>query len=649
MEDQIANRLGGCTSPYLLQHASNPVSWQPWDEEAIELAKKLDRPLLVSIGYSACHWCHVMEHESFNDELAAKQMNESLVCIKVDREESPDVDALYMAACQIYSGGGGWPLNVFVDPATLKPFFAGTYFPPIQRYNKPSWKQLVESIVHAWQNQREQVIKSSELITAQIQKSTIGRGSPQGIESLIKESILSGIRHSNSIYDRINGGIGGAPKFPHPMEMEGLLRAGEWEIVSHSLDVMATRGLFDQLAGGWHRYCVDAEWRVPHFEKMLYDNALMLSVYEKARRLGIGSHNDRVIGLTLEWIRNEMLDPSGGVWSTLDADSVGEDGKSEEGEFYLWTPEQADDEASCQRFGITEQGNFENTNRSVLSLHEVSSIDDDEELRIKLLKKRSKRARPGTDDKVLTAWNGMLLVACAELPEDDAKIIGWHICKDLLSRKKVIRTRRGDTEGGPGFLDDYAWSALGLLHWGIRWDDKECLRRSLDITSQLLEIFTDPEGGFWMSSTGHTELPVRQRSVSDSAVPGATAVAVELLRIMLLLWPDHSHSNEWRKTAESALMSVGGDLVARAGGHWSLICAGQGLVEPGKVWFIHHSGNEPAEIENLRRSSSWDQIVFSSCEPIVDKDRGEAEWMGWFCEGMTCRLATTDLSDLTWT
>ncbi|PXF25037.1 MAG: hypothetical protein CXX70_09015, partial [Methanobacteriota archaeon] len=434
MADEVTNRLGGCTSPYLLQHASNPVSWQPWDEEAIELAKKLDRPLLVSIGYAACHWCHVMEHESFNDELTAKQMNESLVCIKVDREESPDVDALYMAACQIYTGGGGWPLNVFVDPDTLKPFFAGTYFPPVQRYNKPSWGRLIESVVQAWHEQREQVINSSELITEQIQKSSIGGGSSQDVESLIKESILAALSHSKRVYDPVNGGIVGAPKFPHPMDMEGLLRAGERDTVSHSLDVMATRGLFDHLAGGWHRYCVDAGWEVPHFEKMLYDNALMLAVHEKARRLGIGSQNDRVIGLTLEWIRNEMLDPSGGVWSTLDADSVGEDGKSEEGEFYLWTPEQAEDTVACERFGITEQGNFENSGRSVLSLHEVNGLDDDEDLRIHLLKKRSERARPGTDDKVLTAWNGMLLVACADLPEDDAKSIGQHICKEFLSR-----------------------------------------------------------------------------------------------------------------------------------------------------------------------------------------------------------------------
>ena len=647
MADDISNRLGGCTSPYLLQHASNPVSWQPWDEEAIELAKKLDRPLLVSIGYAACHWCHVMEHESFNDELTAKQMNETLVCIKVDREESPDVDALYMAACQIYTGGGGWPLNVFVDPGTLKPFFAGTYFPPVQRYNKPSWGQLIESVVQAWKEQREQVINSSELITAQIQKSSIGGGSSQDVESLIKKSILAGLSHSKRVYDPVNGGMGGAPKFPHPMEMEGLLRAGEGGIVSHSLDVMATRGLFDHLAGGWHRYCVDAEWRVPHFEKMLYDNALMLAVHEKARRLGIGNQNDRVIGLTLEWISNEMLDPLGGVWSTLDADSVGEDGKSEEGEFYLWTPEQADDIVACERFGITEQGNFENTGRSVLSLHEVSGLDD-EGLRIHLLEKRSERARPGTDDKVLTAWNGMLLVACAELPEDNAKRIGQHICKELLSRKDVLRTRRGDAPGGPGFLDDYAWSALGLLRWGIRWDDKECLRRARGITRQLLKIFADPDGGFWMTSADHTELPVRQRSVSDSAVPGATAVVVELLRILLLLWPDHPQSDEWRKSAEKAIISAGDDLVTRAGGHWALICAAQGLVEPGQVWFIHHSGREPVEVENLRRTATWNQLVVSSREPISDKDRGEAEWRGWLCEGTICRLATMDTSELTW-
>jgi uncharacterized protein YyaL (SSP411 family) len=648
MAEDIFNRLGDCTSPYLLQHATNPVAWQPWDEQAIELAKKLDRPLLVSIGYAACHWCHVMEHESFDDEEIAAMMNQSFVCIKVDREERPDVDALYMTACQITTGAGGWPLNVFVEPNTLKPFYAGTYYPPQSRYGRLSWRQLLEGVTSAWQHQRQEILDSSQVITEQIQRSASGAASSQDVETLVEQAIPAAVNHSKNNYDHVNGGIGGAPKFPHPMEMDALLRAGEYDHVALSLDLMASRGLFDHLAGGWHRYCVDAGWAVPHFEKMLYDNALMLALHEKARRRGVGSHNDRVIRLTLEWLANEMLDPDGGVWSTLDADSLGEDGKSEEGEFYLWRPEQAEDMLACERFGITEQGNFEVSGRSVLSLHEVDGLEDDEDLRHHLLNKRSHRPRPGTDDKVLTAWNGMLLVACAELPEDEAKRIGQHICKELLAREEVIRTRRGDSLGGPGFLDDYAWSALGLLRWGIRWDDEQCQHKSLEITGRLLEIFTDPDGGFWMTSAAHTELPVRQKSVSDSAVPGASAVVVELLRTLLLLWPDHSRADEWRQAGEKAILALGDDLVTRAGGHQAMVSAAQGLVEPGQVWFIHHSGTAPDEVESLRRAADWNQIVVSSSSPIGDKQRGEDEWMGWLCEGMTCRPATTNADDLIW-
>ncbi len=650
MAEEASNRLGACTSPYLLQHAENPVAWQPWDDEAIELARKLDRPLLVSIGYAACHWCHVMEHESFEDEDAAALMNEKLVCIKVDREERPDVDALYMAACQATTGGGGWPLNAFVDPHTLQPFFAGTYFPPEQRFGRPSWKQLVDSISKAWDDDREKVLESAATVTAHLNKMASSVKNEQDLTAIATEARLMANQHASRLFDPVNGGFGGAPKFPHPMELEGLLRSEEKEMVATSLDIMASRGLYDHLAGGWHRYCVDAAWAVPHFEKMLYDNALLLAVHEQARRKGVGSHNERVIRLTLDWIHSEMLDPDGGVWSTLDADSLGEDGKSEEGEFYLWRQAEAEDLQACERFGITEKGNFEDTDRSVLSLHEIEGLEyeEDERLRNFLLEKRSHRSRPGTDDKVLTAWNGMLLVACAQLPEEQAKLIGEHIVKDMLSREDILRTRRGQTLGGMGFLDDHAWAALGLLHWGLRWDEEDCILKGQEITEQMIERFSDPEGGFWLSSSEHTDLPVRQRSVSDSAVPGATAVAIEVLRLLLNRWPDHAKAEQWRNIAEQAIRSAGREFVTRAGAHWALVNAAQGIVEPAAIWFIHHSGDEPKEVEELRRSADWNQLVVSSSNPIDDKDRGEEEWMGWLCEEMSCQPPITKSSELIW-
>jgi uncharacterized protein YyaL (SSP411 family) len=640
VSSEPVNRLGECTSPYLLQHAENPVAWQPWDEQAIALARELDRPLLVSIGYAACHWCHVMEHESFENEAMGKVMNDALVCIKVDREERPDVDALYMNACTAMTGSGGWPLNAFVDPHTLKPFFIGTYFPPTPAFNRPSWTQVVESICQAWDEQREDIERTSAMIIERL-----GQRPPPDADAPDLATQIGMARAAAADHVMRMGNT--APQFPQPMRLETLMRSGELEIVAAELDIMATRGLFDHLAGGWHRYCVDSEWAVPHFEKMLYDNALLLATHARARRRGISTHNDRVIRLTLAWLNTEMLDPDGGVWSTLDADSIGEHGRSEEGEFFLWTPEQVGDEAACERFGVTDEGNFEGSGRSVLSLHEVEDLDD-EPIRLKLLKERAKRPRPGTDDKVLTAWNGMLLVACADLPEDEAGTLGEHIVLELLAREEVLRTRRGQTLGGEGFLDDHAWAALGLLRWGLRHDRADCLERSLLITERMLERFHDPEGGFWMTGPDHTELPIRQRSEADSAVPAASAIAVELLATLIQRWPDHENATRWRSAGEGTVMAIGPALIERAGAYCALLNAAEGLLDPGAVWFIHHDGTEPEAVEALRASAEWNQLVVSSATPIEDKDRGDASWVAWRCAGMVCEAPTTAEIDLVW-
>jgi uncharacterized protein YyaL (SSP411 family) len=636
----IVNRLGECTSPYLLQHAENPVAWQPWDDQAIALARELDRPLLVSIGYSACHWCHVMEHESFEDEAMGQLMNEALVCIKVDREERPDVDALYMNACTAMTGAGGWPLNAFVDPHTLNPFFVGTYFPPTPAFNRPSWAQVVDSISKAWSEQREGIEKTAEMVIERLAQRPPAEGDAPDLAAQLGMARAAAVDHVMRMGNT-------APQFPQPMRLETLMRSGDHEMVATELDTMATRGLFDHLAGGWHRYCVDAAWAVPHFEKMLYDNALLLATHARARRLGIGAHNDRVIRLTLEWLNTEMLDPDGGVWSTLDADSLGEHGRSEEGEFYLWTPEQVDDDVACERFGVTEAGNFEGSGRSVLALHEVEGLDD-EAIRQRLLKDRAKRPRPGTDDKVLTAWNGMLLVACADLPEEEARSLGEHIVVELLARDEVLRTRRGSTLGGEGFLDDHAWAALGLLRWGLRHDHTDCLERSLAITERMLDRFHDPEGGFWLTGEGHTELPIRQRSEADSAVPAASAVATELLASLLQRWPAHPNASDWRDAAEGTILAIGPQLIERAGAYCALLNAAEGLIDPGAIWFIHHDGQEPEAVTALRANADWNQVIISSATSIEDKDRGGAVWKAWHCAGMVCDAPTTNAQDLVW-
>ena len=666
------NRLADCTSPYLLQHASNPVAWQPWDDDAIELARTLDRPLLVSIGYAACHWCHVMEHESFADEATAAMMNERLVCIKVDREERPDVDALYMAACQALTGAGGWPLNAFVDPNTLKPFFAGTYYPPDQRYGRPSWTQIVTALSDTWRDERDGLLANAEQITDHIGRMAAGGeagdvAGEQDLTEMVEAVAEASVQHSLKLFDAQNGGFGGAPKFPHPMELEGLLRNGSEEAqnaVEVSLRHMAERGLFDHLGGGWHRYCVDAQWAVPHFEKMLYDNALLLPIHARALREGIGDSalHERVILLTLEWLEREMFHPGGGVWSTLDADSDDGTGHKEEGAFYVWNPTEVeaalgeeDGALACARWTVTKSGNFEESGSSVLALAPAEGLtgEAEEELRLALLDARAERARPGTDDKVLSAWNGMLLVALSDLAGERAENVGEHVAKGLLARStkpdgSVVRTWRGETDGGAGFLDDHAWAALGLLRWGLLTDDETCIERASAITNRLLESFSDPDGGFWLASADHEELPVRQRCENDSAVPGSTAVVVRLLATHLGAWPAHPDADSWRASAEGAIQRLGDSLMHRGPAYWALLNAAADLLQPWSVWHIHHDGTEPEAVENLRQSEGERQLVISTERVQEERDRGDAPWMAWLCEGMTCKAPITAEPDLVW-
>jgi uncharacterized protein YyaL (SSP411 family) len=340
---------------------------------------------------------------------------------------------------------------------------------------------------------------------------------------------------------------------------------------------------------------------------MLYDNALLLSVHGLALRMGVGEADmhERVIDLTLGWLQREMLDPDGGCWSTLDADSEDSSGRKEEGEFYLWTPAEVEAvlgpelaSSACQYWSVTDEGNFEGSGRSVLALGEVSGEMDEESLRSKLLAARAARPRPGTDDKVLTAWNGMLLVACSELLGEAAESVGQHLAMGLLQRSSaedgsVLRTWRGEVNGGAGFLDDHAWAALGLLQWGVRHDLAEPVERALAITARMLDSFADVEGGFWLTTAEHGELPIRQRSESDSAIPGATAVAVKLLASLEAILPEHADAALWRSSAEAAIKRLSSSLKHRGPAYWSLLNAAQDLHNPWEIWHIHHDGNEP--------------------------------------------------------
>src|SRR5215208_3672755 len=406
----MPNRLAEETSPYLLQHRDNPVDWHPWGEEALARARAEDKPLLVSIGYSACHWCHVMERESFEDPEVARLMNESFVCVKVDREERPDVDVIYMEACQAMTGSGGWPLNVFVTPEQV-PFYAGTYFPPEQRHGMPSWPQVLEAVAKAWREQRDQIRAGSARIAQRLAGGALLEPSDAELDSGMLDAAVERLA---SAYDPRHGGFGGAPKFPPPSTIEFLLRRGEKHMSARTLHAMASGGMYDQVGGGFARYSVDERWLVPHFEKMLYDNALLARAYLHGWQVTGDDLLRDVCAETLDWALREMRGPEGGFYSALDADSEGEEGR-----FYVWTVDELraalegepDADEAIAWFGATDRGNFEGRNIPVRGPGAPERL---REWRRLLYEARAQRVWPGLDDKCLTSWNALMISALAE-------------------------------------------------------------------------------------------------------------------------------------------------------------------------------------------------------------------------------------------
>ena len=473
------NRLISETSPYLLQHAHNPVDWYAWGDEAFERAKAEDKPVLVSIGYSACHWCHVMEHESFEDEAVAAIQNEHFINIKVDMEERPDVDQIYMNFVQLTTGRGGWPMNVFLTPEKL-PFFGGTYFPPAPRYGMPSWQQILMSIAEAYRERRDELQKSAVEMVGELRRMSIVESAPGALSTDMLDAAYTSFTRT---FDVVNGGFGGAPKFPAAMSLEFLLRyhhrtgdAMALSIVTQTLDKMARGGIYDQLGGGFHRYAVDAIWLVPHFEKMLYDNAQLIRVYLHAFQV-TGDEFYRCVAVeTLEYVRREMLDESGGFYSTQDADSEGVEGK-----FFVWTPEEIieilgeeDGREFCKYFDVTKDGNFEgenilNVNGGTLPTGRVSASFDAS--RRKLFSAREKRIKPFRDEKVLTAWNGLMLAAFADaagvLGNDEyleiAKENAAFIRRELEHDGRLLRSWKDGKAKLNGYIEDYANGADGLI------------------------------------------------------------------------------------------------------------------------------------------------------------------------------------------
>jgi uncharacterized protein YyaL (SSP411 family) len=643
------NRLADETSPYLLQHADNPVDWWPWGEEAMAEARRRDVPLLISVGYSACHWCHVMAHESFEDPETARLMNEYFVNVKVDREERPDVDAVYMAATQAMTQQGGWPMTVFATPEG-HPFYCGTYFP------RPQFQRLLVGLHNAWVHDRDNVLKQGAKVVEVLNSGTSLPSGPLPSAETLRQA-LDNLRES---FDPVHGGFGGAPKFPPSMVLEFLLRSGEREMSGRTLEAMARGGIHDQLGGGFARYSVDAEWVVPHFEKMLYDNALLLRVYTHwwtltgeplARRVALG---------TADWLLREMRTPEGGFASALDADSEGEEGK-----FYVWTPEQLrealgpdDGDWAVRVFDVT--GTFEH-GTSVLQLHRDPG--DPERLarvRERLLAARERRVRPGRDDKVVAGWNGLAIAALAEagMVFDRPGLVEAASAAAGLLREvhtdgdRLLRTSRDGRAGrNAGVLEDYANVAEGLIALYGATGEPRWFTWAGRLLDTVLDRFGDGSGGFYDTADDAERLFQRPQDPTDNATPsGQYAAAGALLSYAAL-----TGSSRHREAAHAALgtVSVLAGRHARFAG-WGLAVARAALDGPVEVAVV--GAPDDPRTRALHREaylSGTPGLVValgSGTDGPVPLLEGRGPIGGapaaYVCRGFTCRMPVTEVEAL---
>jgi uncharacterized protein len=537
----MPNALARETSPYLLQHKDNPVAWLPWGDEALRRARDLDRPLLVSIGYSSCHWCHVMERESFEDSETAALMNERFVCVKVDREERPDVDALYMEAVQAMTGQGGWPLNVFLTPEQA-PFYGGTYFPPAPRYGMPSWRQVLAAVAEAWDTQRDEIRAQGQKVAPRLGGGALLTASVEPLQDTALDEAVATLRRS---YDSVHGGFGGAPKFPQAPVLEFLLAHGEPPMALQTLRSMAGGGIFDQVGGGFSRYSVDAQWRVPHFEKMLYDNALLARAYLHGFQASGDEILRRTCEETLDWALREMRAPEGGFYSALDADSEGVEGK-----FYVWTLDELratlgeDADAAIAWFAATENGNFEGAN-ILESRGPEPPAEQRERIRATLLAAREQRVRPGLDDKRLAAWNALMIAALADagaiLQREDYLDAAREAAAFVLDRMRgpdgrLLRTFNAGVARLAAYLEDHAFLVEALLVLYEATFEERWFSAARDLADTIVARFADTDrGGFFSTADDHEQLIARRKDLEDSPIPaGGSSAALGLLRLAAL-------------------------------------------------------------------------------------------------------------------
>ncbi|HTK25248.1 MAG TPA: thioredoxin domain-containing protein [Pyrinomonadaceae bacterium] len=691
-QKKYTNRLADETSPYLLQHAHNPVDWYPWGDEAFEKAKAEDKPVLVSIGYSACHWCHVMEHESFEDEATARIMNEHFVNIKVDMEERPDVDQIYMTFVQLTTGRGGWPMNVFLTPERL-PFFGGTYFPPVSRFNMPSFSQVLLSVAEAYRDKRDELLHSANDILGEMRRVGISEFHPGGLSL---EQLDSAFENMSRSFDGTNGGFGGAPKFPPSMTLEFLLRyhhrTGKQralEMVERTCRKMADGGIYDQLGGGFHRYSVDAVWLVPHFEKMLYDNAQLIRVYlhlYQITKQALGSGKPpanaggtdtveefykRVAVETLEYVRREMFDASGGFYSTQDADSEGVEGK-----FFVWTPKeiveilgQEDAQVFNFYYDVSEEGNFEEKNilnvryapaeaAQALKIDEKKLNEVLERGRKKLFEAREKRIKPFRDEKILTAWNGLMLAAFAEASAvldnaeylDIAKRNAEFLLTELQHDGRLLRTWKNGTAKLNGYLEDYANLADGLIELYQASGEIRYLTEAKRLANLMIDEFWDEEnGGFFFTASDHEELIVRNKDYYDNATPSGNSVAADVLLKLSKFFADE----KYERFAATVLRLVATQISRYPQGFGRALSSLEFHLNPAKeIVIIGQEGNELAKavgqtyVPNAVILRSNDPEAESGIIPLFkDRHSTDGKPTAYVCENFVCQRPVTELKE----
>ena len=678
-----SNRLAGEKSPYLAQHAGNPVDWYPWGPEAFDRARREDRPIFLSIGYSTCHWCHVMAHESFEDPEVAALMNEAFVNIKVDREERPDIDGVYMAVCQMMTGGGGWPLTILMT-ADRRPFFAGTYIPRTTRFGRIGMLDFVPRIQEIWTSRRGDLLEAADQITQALRRTTGARTTPPpGVaEAPTIETVELGFRQLARTFDAEHGGFGHAPKFPTPHMLTFLLRYHQrtgapeaLEMVETTLRNLRRGGIYDQLGFGFHRYSTDERWLVPHFEKMLYDQALLALAYLEAYQVGGDELHARTAREIFTYVLRDMTDTGGGFHSAEDADSEGEEGK-----YYLWTADElrrvlgeADARLATERFGVREEGNFRDEATGQLCganiLHLRADPDGDERMeaiRARLLEQRERRVRPARDDKILADWNGLMIAALARgaqvLGEESYAAAASRAAEFVLTRMRgpdgALRHRFRDGDAAfPALLDDHAFLVWGLIELYQATFEPRHLERALSLNREMLERYWDPERGALFTAAADAEdLLVRQKSIHDGAVPSGNSVALWNLLRLCRITGEAALEERADALARSFSERVGAGpaaftqfLVGLDFGlgptHEVVVAGDPGAGETRQVLRRLQRAYLPRAVLLLRPDDEGQAAALAALVPSIAAQRAiDGRPTIYVCQGFECRRPTTDVA-----